>query len=106
MKRLMLAALSAALFFFSTSFAYAQGLTPKVQMCVNASIAVEGIGKALNKSQITEAQNIVANAALPGAQTQKIKGLIALWSTQDPKSFTPPYIQQLSQQYYSECVSR
>lgn len=102
MKRLLL-----TLLLLLASSVWAQApTTPKAQMCITASIVVEDMAKAMSKSQVEEARNIVTRSALPGAQTQKLSGLITLWSRQDPKSFTPQYGQQLSQQYYLDCMAR
>jgi hypothetical protein len=93
------------MFYFFCSVTFAQAPSPKAQRCLTASMAVEDIAKALSKSKVAEAKNIVVNSALPPAQTRKLDGLITLWSRQDPKVFTPQFGQQSSQQYYLDCMA-
>ena len=93
------------MFSFFRSVTFAQAPSPRAQRCLTASMAVEDIAKALSKSRIAEAKNIVINPALPPAQTRKLNGLIMLWSRQEPKVFTSQFGQQSSQQYYLDCMT-
>ena len=103
MKKTIFGLVICSLYFCSVTCA--QEPPPKAQRCLNASIAVEDIAKALSQSRLAEAKNIVVKSALSPAHTRKLDGLIALWSRQDPKVFTSQFGQQSSQQYYLDCMA-
>ena len=87
-----------------TGHTFGQQLPPRVQNCINASIVLENIGLALNKSQVSQAEKFIDTSSLPPMHTTKLKGMLVLLARQDPKTFTTQYNQLMSLKYYSDCM--
>lgn len=92
---------------FATSLVsegYAEELSPHAQRCIEASMVVESIGKLLAKSQVAEADRFLENSDLAPVHKRNIKGMLVLIFKHDPKIFTTQYSQQMSQNYYLNCI--
>jgi hypothetical protein len=87
-----------------TGHAFGQQLSLRAQHCVNASIVLENIGTALNKSQIPQAEKFIDTSNLPPKHKMQLKGMLTLLVRQDPNTFTAQYNQQMSLKYYSDCM--